>query len=33
MRLVPPTRGIVAAADLAGMKPSALLVNTIITVL
>lgn len=28
MRLVPATRGIVAAADLARMKPSALLVNT-----
>lgn len=28
MRLVPPTRGIVTAADLAQMKPTALLVNT-----
>ncbi len=28
MRLVPATRGIVSAADLAGMKPTALLVNT-----
>ncbi len=28
MRLVDATRGIVAAADLAGMKPSALIVNT-----
>jgi D-3-phosphoglycerate dehydrogenase len=28
MRLVPATRGIVTAADLAGMKPTALLVNT-----
>lgn len=28
MRLVPATRGIVAAADLARMKPSALIVNT-----
>ncbi|HZO30006.1 MAG TPA: NAD(P)-dependent oxidoreductase, partial [Chloroflexota bacterium] len=28
MRLVPATRGIVTAADLARMKPSALLVNT-----
>jgi len=28
MRLVAATRGIVAAADLAGMKPTALLVNT-----
>ena len=28
MRLVPATRGIVTAADLALMKPSALLVNT-----
>jgi D-3-phosphoglycerate dehydrogenase len=28
MRLVPPTRGIVTAADLARMKPSAILVNT-----
>ena len=28
MRLVPATRGIVSAADLARMKPSALLVNT-----
>jgi D-3-phosphoglycerate dehydrogenase len=28
MRLVPATRGIVTAADLAAMKPSALLVNT-----
>lgn len=28
MRLVPATRGIVTAADLAGMKPSATLVNT-----
>jgi D-3-phosphoglycerate dehydrogenase / 2-oxoglutarate reductase len=28
MRLVAPTRGIVTAADLAGMKPSAILVNT-----
>ena len=28
MRLVPATRGIVAAADLARMKPSAILVNT-----
>jgi len=28
MRLVPTTRGIVTAADLAGMKPAALLVNT-----
>jgi D-3-phosphoglycerate dehydrogenase len=28
MRLVPPTRGIVAAADLARMKPTSLLVNT-----
>jgi D-3-phosphoglycerate dehydrogenase len=28
MRLVPATRGIVTAADLAGMKPSALIVNT-----
>jgi len=28
MRLVPTTRGIVSAADLARMKPSALLVNT-----
>ena len=28
MRLVPETRGIVAAADLAGMKPTATLVNT-----
>ncbi|MGE0798057.1 MAG: D-2-hydroxyacid dehydrogenase family protein [Lautropia sp.] len=28
MRLVPATRGIVTAADLAAMKPSALLINT-----
>jgi D-3-phosphoglycerate dehydrogenase / 2-oxoglutarate reductase len=28
MRLVPPTRGIVTAADMARMKPTALLVNT-----
>ena len=28
MRLVPATRGIVTAADLARMKPTALLVNT-----
>jgi D-3-phosphoglycerate dehydrogenase len=28
MRLVPATRGLVTAADLARMKPSALLVNT-----
>jgi D-3-phosphoglycerate dehydrogenase / 2-oxoglutarate reductase len=28
LRLVPATRGIVTAADLAGMKPSAILVNT-----
>ena len=28
MRLVPATRGIVTTADLAGMKPTALLVNT-----
>ena len=28
MRLVPATRGIVTAADLAGMKPTSLLVNT-----
>jgi D-3-phosphoglycerate dehydrogenase / 2-oxoglutarate reductase len=28
MRLVPATRGIVTGADLAGMKPTALLVNT-----
>jgi D-3-phosphoglycerate dehydrogenase len=28
MRLVPATRGIVTASDLASMKPSALLVNT-----
>jgi D-3-phosphoglycerate dehydrogenase len=28
LRLVPATRGIVSAADLARMKPSALLVNT-----
>lgn len=28
MRLVPATRGIVTAADLAGMKPGAMLVNT-----
>ncbi len=28
MRLLPATRGIVTAADLAGMKPTALLVNT-----
>jgi D-3-phosphoglycerate dehydrogenase len=28
MRLVPATRGIVTAADLAAMKPTALLVNT-----
>lgn len=28
MRLLPATRGIVSAADLAGMKPTALIVNT-----